>query len=378
MNTLQEIPAYKRLPLDIVSAQGHDLILRDGRRVLDLYGGHCVNVLGAGDSGLRAVLDQQWDQLSFCTNLLDHGPREMFLESIGKNLPAVDDGWRVFVSNTGAEANENALKAAFAHTGRSRVVVFEGAFHGRTPGTAWLSDGDAPTPQAPFDFVRVPWNDLEAARAVLAEDIAAVFLEPIQSMAGVRTPDSEYLAGLANAAHDVGALLVFDEVQTGSGRLGSPWAAQHFDVVPDIFTTAKGAGGGFPIGMTFVRERALEGVAGSLFGSTFGGSPLALACAAHVAQRVSEPEFLAQVRETSEALCALGNAGPFVQTHGAGLLLGYEIEAGKTAAQVRDALLDADVLVGTSKDPQVLRISPALTLGMEQVERFARVVESLA
>jgi acetylornithine aminotransferase/acetylornithine/N-succinyldiaminopimelate aminotransferase len=374
---LREIEAYKRLPLDVVGAEGCELVLADGRRVLDLYGGHCVNTLGAGDAGLARVLERQWRELSFATNLLDHGARCEFLAAFEPNLPQAADGWRLFASNSGAEANENALKLALAATGRRRVVYFQGAFHGRTAAAAAVSDTQhVAFPSAPFEAVRVPWSDRAAARAAIDARVGAVILEPIQSLAGVTEPGDGFLAELRVACDAVGAALVFDEVQTGNGRLGAPWAAQHFGVVPDVFTTAKGAAGGLPIGLTVARSEWAARVPGKLFGSTFGGGPLVLAAAAEVARRVAAPGFLAGVRTTSQALRAAALRGPVVRLRGAGLLLGLVVEQGLKAAVVRDALLAQGVLVGTSDDPQVLRLSPALTLEPCAAERLAAALEA--
>ncbi|HUR27311.1 MAG TPA: aminotransferase class III-fold pyridoxal phosphate-dependent enzyme, partial [Planctomycetota bacterium] len=153
--SLVEWPAYKRIAIDVVAAEGSELVTRDGRRVLDLYGGHCVNTLGAGDPGLGAVLAKQWKSWSFATNLLDHAPRREFLAAFEPLMPPGD--WCVFVTNSGAEANENALKAALAVTGRSKVVCFTGAFHGRTAGAAHVSDTKRRAyPAAPFEALRIP------------------------------------------------------------------------------------------------------------------------------------------------------------------------------------------------------------------------------
>jgi acetylornithine/N-succinyldiaminopimelate aminotransferase len=165
---LREIDAYVRLPIRVASAEGNELVLADGRRVLDLYGGHCVNTLGAGDPGLARVMAEQWRGLSFATNLLDHEPRTTFLTAFERNLPPSDDGWQVFASNSGAEANENALKLALAFTRRRKVAYFQGAFHGRTAAAAAVSDTKLVAfPSSPFDTVKLPWNDLELARKAI-------------------------------------------------------------------------------------------------------------------------------------------------------------------------------------------------------------------
>jgi acetylornithine/succinyldiaminopimelate/putrescine aminotransferase len=386
---LEELDVYPRLPLDVAAAEGCELVLADGRRVLDLYGGHCVNTLGANDPGLARVLARQWRTLSFATNLLDHAARHEFLAAFEHTLPPLhgavrgerSERWRVFCSNSGAEANENALKLALDSTQRAVVVCFGGAFHGRTAAAAAVTDGKKAFPKAPFEVRRVPFGDIAAAEAAIDGSVAAVILEPIQSLAGVVDPPAGFLAALRAACDRAGAVLVFDEVQTASGRLGSFWAAQHFGVVPDVLTTAKGAAGGLPIGLTVARASHTAHAKHGTLGSTFGGGPLVLAAAAEVARRVAAPGFLANVRASSQALraAALSAPGsPVVAVRGAGLLLGLVLAEGLTAASVRDALLERGVLVGTSNDARVLRLSPPLTFAPGDSERLALALEGLS
>jgi acetylornithine/succinyldiaminopimelate/putrescine aminotransferase len=365
--SLAEFPAYKRLPLDVAGAQGCEIILRDGQRLLDLYGGHCVNTLGAGDPQLGTVIARQWERLSFATNLLDHEPRRQFLAAFEKNLPA--GSWQVFCSNSGAEANENALKLALKATGRKRVVAFRGAFHGRTAGAGAVTDGKQWC-DPPFEVARAAWGSVAEVDA----RTAAVILEPIQSLAGVVDPPAGFLAALRAACDAHGALLIYDEVQTGSGRLGAPWAAQHYGVTPDLFTTAKGAGGGLPIGITVALAQAVSQVPGNALGSTFGGGPLVLAAAAHVAQRIHAPGFLENVRASAAVLARSAGTGPVQRVRGAGLLLGLELQAGVSAASVRDALLTRGILAGTCDDPQVLRLCPPLILTPQQAQRLPELL----
>jgi len=373
---LREWPAYKRIPIDVLSASGSELLLSDGRRVLDLYGGHCVNTLGAGDPSLGEVLAQQWKQWSFATNLLDHAPRRDFLAAFEALMPAGE--WSVFVTNSGAEANENALKAALAITGRSKVLCFGGAFHGRTAGAARVSDTKrAAYPASPFEAVRVAWNDIAGAQAAIDASVGAVILEPIQSLAGVQEPAPGFLAALRASCERAGALLIFDEVQTGNGRLGTFWASQHFGVMPDLFTTAKGAAGGYPIGLTVARSAIAAATPEGLMGTTFGGGPLALAAAAHVARRIAAPGFLERVRAAGAEFKRSCVRGPIASVRGEGLLLGLVLQTGLKAAAVRDALLAQNVLVGTCDDPAVLRLSPALELPADAPARLARALDAI-
>ena len=377
MAKLEELDVYPRLPIDVVGSEGNELICRDGRRVLDLYGGHCVNSLGGSHPGLGAAIASQWNEVSFLSNLFHHEPRAEFLEAFGALLPAGD--WRVFFSNSGAEANENALKMALAASGRPKVVAFEGAFHGRTAAAAAISDvkREAFT-RAPFDVIRLPWGDLDAARAAIVDDVAAVVAEPIQSMAGVRMPPPGFLEGLSRLTTDAGAALIFDEVQTGSGRTGEAWAATTLGVTPDILTTAKGAAGGLPIGISVVSAPWAAAVPKGILGSTFGGGPTVLAAATYVARAVADPVFRARVVESGAALVAAARLGPVREVRGAGLLLGLVLDRGLVASEVRDSLLSEGVLVATSNDPEVLRLFPPLTFTPADAQRFGDAIARVA
>ena len=369
---LKELPAYARVALDVVGAEGCELLLGDGARVLDLYGGHCVNTLGAGDEALGEALSRQWGALSFTTNLLDTESRDAFNAALAPLLPEGD--WQIFCSNSGAEANENALKLALAATGRDGVVCFEGAFHGRTAAAAAVTDPRTPGfPSAPFEVTRSAWGSLEG----INESTAACILEPIQSLAGVVEPPTGFLEALRTRCDETGAMLLFDEVQTANGRLGVPFASQHFGVLPDVITTAKGAASGFPLGLTLAQEAAAERAPTNLFGSTFGGGPLAMVAATETAKRLSEPGFLEGVRAAGAAFQECAGVGPVKAVRGAGLLLGLELTDSVTAKEVRDALLAQGVLVGTCWDPKVVRLSPSLTVTPAHAERLKGALANL-
>ena len=370
--SLKELPAYARIELDVVGAEGCELLLADGTRVLDLYGGHCVNTLGAGDKGLGAALSRQWNALSFTTNLLDTESRDEYNAALAPLLPLGD--WQIFCSNSGAEANENALKLALAATGREGIVCFEGAFHGRTAAAAAVTDPRTPGfPSAPFKVTRNVWGSLEE----IDESTAACILEPIQSLAGVIAPPAGFLEALRAKCDETGALLIFDEVQTGNGRLGVPFAAQHFGVIPDVITTAKGAASGFPLGLTLAQTEAAERAPSNLFGSTFGGGPLAMVAATETAKRLSSPGFLDGVRAAGAAFAKCAGVGPVTAVRGAGLLLGLELCDGVTAKEVRDALLTQGVLVGTCWDPKIVRLSPPLIVTPAHAEQLKGALANL-
>jgi acetylornithine/N-succinyldiaminopimelate aminotransferase len=371
-NSLTEFPAYQRLPFQVQQAQGNYLLTETGTRMLDLYGGHCVNTLGAGDPEMLNGLIQQWSQCSFTTNLLDTPGRAHLLQALAPGLP--DGSWQLFCSNSGAEANENLLKLALHATSRSKVICFEGAFHGRTAAAAAVSDSRQPAwPATPFQVHRNPWGCVSGIDA----SVAAVILEPIQSLAGVIMPPDGFLQKLKSACKQVGALLLFDEVQTGNGRLGTMWASQHFHVIPDGFTTAKGCAGGFPFGMTFLSDPFASRVSGSLCGSTFGGGPMAIAAAIEVQQRLNSHGFLSNVHKAGKQFQLAEGVGPIESVHGVGLLLGLKVAQPFTARQVRDSLLKHGVLTGLCNDPQVLRVSPALTLTATDVDIFLHALDAI-
>ena len=211
---------------------------------------------------------------------------------------------RAFLVNSGAEANENALRLAFRHTGRTRIVALEGAFHGRTAAAAAVSHKSEKWygfPRAPFDVTFVPRGDLDALEAALGPDVAALIVEPIQGLAGAVDLGADYLAAARELTCGAGALLIFDEVQCGMGRTGHPFAAQAYGVTPDLLTTAKGLAGGFPAGAVLASDAVAAGLQDGDLGSTFGGGPLACALIEAVIDTIESEGLLARVRTLSAA-----------------------------------------------------------------------------
>ena len=371
------MPVYDELPFSPVRGEGVWLWDAGGRRVLDLWGGHAVAVLGHAHPHLLAALRDQAAALMFQSNVLPMAIRE---QAACHLLAFAPPGLgQVFFVNSGAEANENALRLALRATGRRRVVALEGAFHGRTAATGALTAGSAKWyafPQAPFDVTIVPRGDLDAlAGALLGGDVAALLVEPIQGVAGAVELGREYLLAARELTRDAGALLIFDEVQTGMGRTGWPFAAQMYEVAPDVLTVAKGLAGGFPAGAVLATE-AVAAVAGKgSLGSTFGGGPLACALILAVLDAIEEAELLPRVRAVSAYVRERCVVGPVTAIHGAGLLLG--LRTTRPARQVVDELLARDVLAGASADPHVLRILPPLVLTPEHVDVLASALAEL-
>jgi acetylornithine/N-succinyldiaminopimelate aminotransferase len=368
---------YPMLPFTPVRGLGVHLENAAGRRILDLYGGHAVAALGYGHRDLSEALAHQSRELVFQTNALPLKIRDEAAEKLAAFGPP--GLGRVFFVNSGAEANENALRLALKVTGRTKVVAMEHSFHGRTAAASAVTYGAAKTwygfPRTPFDVQFVPRNDSDALAAAVDSSTAAVIVEPVQGLAGAFDFAPEFMHAIRAACDRAGALLIIDEVQTGMGRLGAPFGAQLYGVRPDLLTVAKGLGGGFPCGAVLMPHTIAADLKPGALGTTFGGGPMACAAINTVIDVIERDDLLANVRTVSAAIRASCCVGPVESIQGLGFLLGLRTR-GKAAA-VRDALLARDILVGTSADPHMLRLLPALILSTEHVQRLAAALEEL-
>jgi acetylornithine/N-succinyldiaminopimelate aminotransferase len=368
---------YPMLPFTPVRGAGVYLENAVGRRVLDLYGGHAVAALGYGHPALSEAIARQSRDLVFQTNALPLAVRDEAAEALAAFGPP--GLGRVFFVNSGAEANENALRLAFRATGRSKIVAMEQSFHGRTAAAAAVTWGAAKSwygfPRAPFDVTFVPRNDATALDAAVDSSTAAVIIEPVQGLAGAFDFAPEFLQAVRAACDRSGALFIIDEVQTGMGRLGAPFGAQLYGVRPDLLTVAKGLGGGFPCGAVLMPHSIASTLKAGALGTTFGGGPVACAAIKTVIEVIQREALLANVRTVSAAIRATCLIGPVESIQGRGLLLGLKTRP--KATTVRDALLARDILVGTSADPHMLRLLPPLILGIEHVRQLASALEDL-
>jgi acetylornithine/succinyldiaminopimelate/putrescine aminotransferase len=368
---------YPMLPFTPVRGLGVYLENAAGRRVLDLYGGHAVAALGYGHRDLSDAIARASRDLVFQTNALPLKARDEAAERLASFGPP--NLKRVFFVNSGAEANENALRLAFRVTGRSKVVAMEHGFHGRTAAAGAATYGAAKSwygfPRAPFDVAFVPRNDTVALQAAVDSSTAAVIIEPVQGLAGAFDFEPKFLRAIRAACDRSGALLIMDEVQTGMGRLGAPFGAQLHDVRADLLTVAKGLGGGFPCGAVLMPHEIASGLKAGQLGTTFGGGPIACAAIKTVIDVINRDNLLANVRELSAAIRATCRVGPVESIQGLGFLLGLKTRV--KASAVRDALLARDILVGTSADPHMLRLLPPLILSTDHVQRLSSALEEL-
>ncbi|HEX6999416.1 MAG TPA: aminotransferase class III-fold pyridoxal phosphate-dependent enzyme [Gammaproteobacteria bacterium] len=363
---------YPLLPFTAVRGRGVYLEDEAGRRVLDFYGGHAVAALGYDHPKLVQALAAQAHDLYFQSNAVALRVRDEAAQLLADFAPP--GVGRVLFLNSGAEANDNALRLALRTTGRGKIVAVEHGFHGRTAaaGAVTWNASWYGYPRKPFDVTFVPRNDVAALNAAVDSDTAGFIVEPVQGLAGAFDLAPEFLAAARAACDRVGALLILDEVQTGMGRTGQPFAAQLYGVRPDMLTVAKGLGGGFPCAAVLMTpELAAEQKPGSL-GTTFGGGPLACAAIKAVIEVMSAPGFLPRVREVSARIRETCVVGPVEGIQGQGLLLGLRTRP--RAAAVRDALLERDILAGTSADPHVLRLLPPLVLEPQHVARLAEAL----
>ncbi len=371
-----EFPVYKRLGLEIVEGDGTRVKTRDGRELIDFYGGHAVAALGYRHPRLLEALGAQAERLHFQTNLVDLEARDRACRDLARFAPAGLD--RVFLVSSGAEANENALRLAFRGRDRTRVVALEGGFHGRTAAAgacSWGSEEWYAFPRAPFDVVWVPYDDPQAVAGAVDDRTAAVILEPVQGLAGSRALSDELLVAARHATERHGAWLIADEVQCGMGRTGTPFAVEAAGVTPDVVTTAKGLAGGFPAGAVIAPAAVADSLPKGALGTTFGGGPLACAMISVVVETLSEPGFFERVNALGERIRRTCRVGPVLEIQGRGLLLGLRCD--RPAGEVLAELRARGILAGGAADPHVVRLMPPLTLGDGEVTALAEALADI-
>lgn len=343
----------------------------DGNEYVDFFAGIAVNALGHAHPALVDAVTTQLSTLGHVSNFFATESQVSLAERL-LSLLGWTDG-RVFFSNSGAEANEAALKLT-RRTGRTRLVAVEGSFHGRTMGALALTSKAAyrePFEPLPGDVTFVPYDDVAALEAAVDDTVAAIVLEPIQGEAGVVVPDAGYLAAAQRIAHEHGALLWLDEVQTGIGRTGAWFAHQLLDGVrPDVVTLAKGLGGGIPIGATVARGAAASLLQPGNHGTTFGGNPVACAAALAVLDVIERDDLLtAAVERGAQLTRALASEHEVTAVEGRGLMLGVQLFDETAAAVVARAQARGFLLNNTG--PARLRLAPPLTITEADIAALA-------
>ena len=370
---------YARAPVVFVRGEGPRLWDSDGKEYLDFLSGISVCSLGHCHPAVVAAVREQAADLMHVSNLFYSEP----MVTLARRLSGSSLGGRVFFANSGAEANECAIKIARKHAHgrgieRPRIISFSRDFHGRTYGalaaTPSLAENAALGPMLE-GFDSVPFNDAAAIRqAAAAGDVAAVLIEPIQGEAGVHPVSDDALRAAREGCDESGALLICDEIQTGVGRTGSLWAYEQTPVRPDVLTTAKALGGGMPIGACVTSEAAGEVLEPGDHGSTFAGGPVAARAATAVLDAVDDPGLLRHVRETGSALREMLLAVPGVaDVRGRGLMLGVGLEEGRNAKDVTARCLE-DGLVINAPEERTLRLLPPLVIDRSDAEQATRII----
>jgi acetylornithine aminotransferase/acetylornithine/N-succinyldiaminopimelate aminotransferase len=367
----------QRTPLCIDHGSGVYLYGTDGKRYLDLIGGIAVNVLGHAHPALTEAIAHQAGKVIHCSNYYYNEPQAL----LAKRLGDLFGNGRVFFGNSGAEANEAAIKLARGYwfkkgQPRARIVTAQQSFHGRTLATATATGQtkySAPFAPLPEGFVHIPFNDVLALEDAVDETTCAVMLELIQGESGIHPATLAFVDAAVAACHRTGARLIIDEIQTGVGRTGKFLASQLYSIQPDIVTLAKGLAGGVPIGVVIANQETAKGFTPGDHGSTFGGNPLACAAALAVLDTLEQGHLVQKAaglgdyfREALEAVAI--ETGAIHEIRGAGLMLGVELKA-PVAAQVKSVCLDHGYLIG-SVGTHVLRLLPPLIIERPEIAAF--------
>nr|MBE6191836.1 aminotransferase class III-fold pyridoxal phosphate-dependent enzyme [Rikenellaceae bacterium] len=366
---------YTLYPLEPVRGVGNHVYTADGEEYLDLYGGHAVISIGHAHPTYVEALQGQVSRLGFYSNSVLNSLQQQLADRLGA-LSGYDD-YRLFLCNSGAEANENALKVASFQTGRERILAFKKAFHGRTSGAVAATDN--PKINAPFNRTEkvefVPLNDLEAVRERLhTKQFAAVLIEGIQGVAGIHLPTDDFLRELRTLCTETGTQLILDEIQSGYGRSGRFFAHQYSGIRPDLITIAKGMGNGFPIGGVLIAPH-FEAWPGML-GTTFGGNHLACAAAIAVLDVMREERLIENAAEVGAYLLdELRRIPQLKEVRGRGLMIGMEIEG--SASELRKRLLFEEQIFTGGAGASTVRLLPALNLHKEHADQFLAALKKL-
>ncbi|HFQ5080047.1 TPA: aspartate aminotransferase family protein [Vibrio vulnificus] len=384
------VPCYNPMEMIPVKGQGSRIWDQNGNEYIDFAGGIAVSCLGHCHPVMVNALTEQAGKLWHLSNVMTNEPALR----LAKKLTEVSFAERVFFANSGAEANEAALKLARRYAAdvygpeKSEIIAFKQGFHGRTfftvtvGGQAAYSDGFGPKPG---DVTHLPYNDIEALQAHISDRTCAVMMEPLQGEGGIIPPTAEFIQAVRELCDKHNALLVFDEVQTGNGRTGEFYAYQGLGVTPDILSTAKSLGGGFPIGAMLTTAKLAEHLKVGTHGSTYGGNPLACAVAEAVVTEVSNPETLQGVKEREqwfrEGLAKLNEKYQiFAEIRGKGLLLGAALNE-QWQGRARDVLVAAgkEGLLVLVAGANVVRFTPSLVITKQEIEEgFAKLDKAIA
>ena len=371
------INTFTRQPIVLDHGEGVKVTDIDGNEYLDMFAGIAVNALGHNHPKLVKAIQEQAEKLIHISSIYYNEPALIY----AKKLIEMTSFDRIFYANSGAEANEGAIKLAVKYTGKSEVISTVESFHGRTVVT--LAATGHEHYHEPFKailpkgFINVPYNDIEAIKEAITENTAAIIVEPIQGEGGVNVPDIEYLQEIEKICHENDIVFIVDEVQTGFGRCGTLFAHELFDVKPDIMTMAKGIGGGVPMGGILATEKVASAFVPGDHGTTFGGGPLVCAAANAVLDTIIDENILDNVNEVGEYFISelkKLDKDVIADVRGKGLMVGVELT--KPGAEYVDKLREAGFLINCTAD-KVLRFVPPLIITKEEIDEFVKALDEI-
>lgn len=371
------INTFTRQPVVLDHGEGVKVTDIDGNEYLDMFAGIAVNALGHNHPKLVKAIQEQAEKLIHISSIYYNEPALIY----AKKLIEMTSFDRIFYANSGAEANEGAIKLAVKYTGKSEVISTVESFHGRTVVT--LAATGHEHYHEPFKailpkgFINVPYNDIEAIKEAITENTAAIIVEPIQGEGGINVPDIEYLKEIEKICHEKDIVFIVDEVQTGFGRCGTLFAHELFDVKPDIMTMAKGIGGGVPMGGILATEKVAGAFVPGDHGTTFGGGPLVCAAANAVLDTIIDENILDNVNEVGDYFISelkKLDKDIIVDVRGKGLMVGIELT--KPGAEYVDKLREAGFLINCTAG-NVLRFVPPLIITKEEIDEFVKALDEI-
>jgi acetylornithine/N-succinyldiaminopimelate aminotransferase len=371
------LPVYAQFPIVPVRGRGSWLIDENRAEWLDAYGGHAVAATGHCHPEVVRAVTEQAAELLFYSTAVRLPVRDALAEKLVELCPAPLA--RVFLCNSGAEANENALHLARRHTGRQSVVSISGGWHGRTAATLACTDGSRYEDAARRSGIplsrKVPFNDIAALESAVDASVGALIVEPVQGFAGARDCSPEFLRAARRLCSEHGTVLIFDEVQCGVGRCGAFTAAEAYKVTPDVLTLAKGLAAGLPIGAMLTTDDIAASLSLGDLGSTFGGGPLPCAAALANIGVIEREHLIENAVNVGRCLTEGALKAKVRRVSGKGLLLGLHMS--RPAAEVQLALFEHRILTGTSTDPNVLRLLPPLSFSRREADVLLRGLEDV-
>ena len=365
---------YPRFPIEAVKGEGAHVWDSEGNEYLDFYGGHAVISIGHSHPHFVKRIEDQLGKMAFYSNSIQISIQEELASKLGEMSDY--DEWQLFLCNSGAEANENALKLASAHNGRKEIIAFHGGFHGRTSLAVAVTDNPKIVyPVNEVDFIhRLNFNDYDAVKNLLeTKKISSVIIEGIQGIGGIYSPDADFLIALRELCSETGTVLILDEIQSGFGRSGSFFAHQWAGIKADIVSMAKGMGNGFPVGGILISPE-IEAKYGML-GSTFGGNHLACAATLAVLEVIEQENLMGNALEIGDYLLAhFDRMDKIKDVRGVGLMIGLEFD--EPIKSLREKLLyDHKIFTGSSSNPNVLRLLPPLGISEVEADKFVAALD---